>query len=278
MNEIAVVIDFSPASLHILDFAVRLALRNNSFVTIVWIDNKENRSLLGIASDGELKKTLISKYDELIGDFANIIDALRFELQLINGNPITNIISLVSRLQVNLLLMQFSIESSLFHSKKSSRGLVLQSRVACPIIVFPKDYNRNYYISNILLPIDGSIDTRQKLPISKLFAASFNAKVHLYSMGKPIDRSFVKYIEQSHHYLVKHNIKAEIIKDENADIESINSYCNKVGIDLVINMQYSAADGFIDRFTFTQKLINKINIPLLSVANAQVKKKKLGNR
>lgn len=274
MNEIVVVMDFSASSISMLDFAAQIAKTYNSFITIVWIDNKENRKLLKINSDKLVKELIIEQYDKAISKFSHIINVSQFELRLITDNSYSKLLSLVYNLQINLLLIHNKQKKG-FINETFNTNLNIQSNVSCPVILFPDSYvysNAN----NIFIPIDQSIDTRQKLPISLILSKSFASKASVCSMKLDREKPLIaKYAQQALNYLHKNKIKVEAFEIAN-NIKEIESYCVNNKIALIISMRDNAIDSSFSRYSFTQKLINMQLIPLLSFPNVTVKRKALG--
>jgi len=274
MNEIVVVMDFSASSISMLDFAAQIAKTYNSFITIVWIDNKENRKLLKINSDKLVNELIIEQYDKAISKFSHIISVSQFELRLITDNSYSKLLSLVYNLQINLLLIHNKQKKG-FISETFNTNLNIQSNVSCPVILFPDSYVYSS-ANNILIPIDQSIDTRQKLPISLILSKSFASKASVCSMKLDREKPLIaKYAQQAFNYLHKNKVKIEAVEIAN-NIKEIESYCINNKIALIISMCDNAIDSSFSRYSFTQKLINMQLIPVLSFPNATVKRKALG--
>ena len=274
MNEIVVVMDFSASSISMLDFAAQIAKTYNSFITIVWIDNKENRKLLNINSDKLVKVLIIEQYDKAIAKFSHIINVSQFELRLITDNSYSKLLSLVYNLQINLLLIHNKQKKG-FISETFNTNLNIQSNVSCPVILFPDSYVYSS-ANNILIPIDQSIDTRQKLPISLILSQSFASNVNICSMKLDREKPLIaKYAQQALNYLHKNKVKVEAVEIAN-NIEEIESFCVNNKVALIVSMRDNAIDSSFSRYSFTQKLINMQLIPLLSFPNATVKRKALG--
>ncbi len=275
MNEIVVVMDFSSSSKYMLDFAAKIANTYNSFITIVWIDNKENRKLLNINSDKQVKELIVEQYDKAISKFSYIISVSQFELRLVTDNSYSKLLSLVYNLQINLLLIHNKQKKG-FISETFNTNLNIQSNVSCPVIFFPDSYVYDSTISNIFIPIDQSIDTRQKLPISLILSKSFASNAKICSMKLDMEKQLIaKYAQQALNYLHKNKINVEAVEIAN-NIKEIESYCVNKKIALIISMRDNAIDSALSRYSFTQKLINMQLIPVLSFPNATVKRKALG--
>ena len=273
MNEIVVVMDFSSSSLHMLDFAVKIAKMYKSFITIIWIDNKENRRLIQNKASALNKDLIISHYDRAIYKYNEFISIQQFELRIITGNPYFKLLSLVNNLQINLLLI-LNKQKKGFINDVFNTNLNIQSNVLCPVIIFPDNYIFDNRINNILIPIDQSIDTRQKLPLSLVLLKSFASRATICSIKLSKDQALItKYAQQAFNYLYKNKAKVESVEMPIKEIESFCEY-NKIG--LVISMRYNAIDNALSRHTFTQKLIKRQQIPVLSFPNATIERKALG--
>ncbi|MCK5168776.1 MAG: universal stress protein [Bacteroidales bacterium] len=125
-------------------------------------------------------------------------------------------------------------------------------------------------ISKIILPLDISADTRQKLPFTAEIAKWFGAEVHVITVTslqtEDISKKLTAYSNQMCKYLDKQGIKNEkksLIGSNLTDL--VIGYANTVKADLISIMTEQASDGTFVMGTAAQQMLNKSTLPVLSI-------------
>lgn len=145
----------------------------------------------------------------------------------------------------------------------------------CPVITIRGREQRDG-CENILLPIDLSRDSREKVDIAVEFAKYFGAAIRILGIYSLKDE---KYENQLHAYVhqVKQFIKAKGVTCSNKTMPSENiaetvvEYANKIEADLIMIMNkpdLSLREMFLG--TVSQRVIDISNIPVMTV-NPKVK-------
>ena len=145
----------------------------------------------------------------------------------------------------------------------------------CPVITIRGREQRDG-CENILLPIDLSRDSREKVDIAVEFAKYFGAAIRILGIYSLKDE---KYENQLHAYVhqVKQFIKAKGVTCSNKTMPSENiaetvvEYANKIESDLIMIMNkpdLSLREMFLG--TMSQKVIDISNIPVMTI-NPKVK-------
>ncbi len=140
----------------------------------------------------------------------------------------------------------------------------------CPVISIRAKEHRDG-CENILLPLDLTKETRQKVDKAIEFAKYFGAAIRILGVYSPKDE---RYENQLHAYShqVKQYIKSKGIVCTNKTVaseniaETIVEYANKIEADLIMIMtkaELSMKEFFVG--TTAQKIIDISNIPVLSI-------------
>lgn len=157
----------------------------------------------------------------------------------------------------------------------SSKTLKLIDQANCPIVIFGSNFNRQG-CKNIVLPLDLTKETRQKVDITVKIAKLYNSRVHIISatsFDDEIERD--KLAKQI--ILVKNTFENEgiecttkLIKTKD-DIEvmanAINDYADDVEADLIVIM--TRQETKLQQFfvgSMAIKLIRKSKVPILCVS------------
>ncbi len=156
-----------------------------------------------------------------------------------------------------------------------SNAFRIISATECPVITIrhgsmPRD------IQKIILPIDISTDTRQKVPVTAEIARTFNAEVHVIAVATiqtdEIDLKLNAYTKQVCSYLKDRDIRFQTASLRGDNITNITiEYALDVNADLVSIMteQNIALSDFV-LGSYAQQMLSKSPIPVLSVTPKDV--------
>ena len=145
----------------------------------------------------------------------------------------------------------------------------------CPVITVRGDYNFENSISTILLPLDSSLETKQKLPFTVELAKQFNATIHLLKVyNSPIGvirKRIDSFGREAEKCLKDKNIVYKIESVEAVNVAaSILEYVDKNNIDLIAIMteqNITTANKFLG--PYAQQLINGAKVPVLSLRDKE---------
>jgi len=152
-----------------------------------------------------------------------------------------------------------------------SNAYRIVTQAPCAVVTIRSDYQFKTTIDRILLPIDSSMETKQKLPFVADLANTFGAVIHLLKIyNTPISvirKRIDKYGEDAEKCLNENKVKfvtAEL-EAENVAVSIIN-YSKEHEIDLISIMtdqDMTTANKFLG--PYAQQLINNSAIPVLSL-------------
>jgi nucleotide-binding universal stress UspA family protein len=143
-------------------------------------------------------------------------------------------------------------------------------KAPCPVITIRGKEHRDG-CENILLPLDLSRESREKVDISVQFAKYFGASIRILSVFSPSDLAYENQLLAYAHQ-VKQFIKGKNISCTNKSIasdhiaETVVEYANKIEADLIMIM--NKPDLSIKEFfsgTDTQHIVDISNIPVMTV-------------
>lgn len=160
----------------------------------------------------------------------------------------------------------------------SSLTLNLVNSVNCPIVIFVKNFNRKG-CEKIVLPLDLTKETKQKIDHTIKLAKIYNSEVHIVSATSFTDelelsklRKQLVYVQSVFEKLNIHT-KISLLKTSN-DIEimanAINDYADDINADLTVIM--TRQETKIQKFfvgSMADKLIKKSKIPILCISPKQ---------
>jgi nucleotide-binding universal stress UspA family protein len=173
--------------------------------------------------------------------------------------------------EINATLIIVGLESQMkFRNIIGSSASKLIRKAPCPIITIRGNDHRDG-CENILLPLDLSSETREKVDAAIQFAQYFGASIRILGVFNPTDAAYEnKLLSYSHQ--VKQFIKSKGISCTNKSIpaedvaETIVEYGNKIEADLIMIM--NKPDLNVSEFfngTDAQRIVDISNIPVMTI-------------
>jgi nucleotide-binding universal stress UspA family protein len=140
----------------------------------------------------------------------------------------------------------------------------------CPVLTMREDASVNEFKS-IVLPIDTSFESRQKVPYAVKLAETFGAKVHALGVSsdndKEADYKITNYLRQTIENLQAHNIECTTEKRLGGNITNQTiTFAQEQKADLIIIMteqELQIGSFFLGKYA--QQMVNHSNIPVLSI-------------
>lgn len=173
--------------------------------------------------------------------------------------------------EVNATLIIAGLESHMkFRNIVGSSASKLIRKAPCPVITIRGGEHRDG-CENILLPLDLSDETRQKVDVAVQFAQYFGASIRILGVFNPSDANYEnKLLAYSHQ--VKQFIKSKGISCTNKSIpaesvaETVVEYANKIEADLIMIMNKpSLSVGEFFGGTDAQRIVDISNIPVMTI-------------
>ncbi len=145
----------------------------------------------------------------------------------------------------------------------------------CPVLSV-QTHAKGVGFTKILVPIDESNDSRQKVPFAVGLARFYNSHVSIIGLvnftGADLIRKFKIKIEQVEEYLIKHDINFDTRFMEGKDLASMTMKVaeeNDADLLVIMTEQEPSLTGFL-LGTYASKVVNNSKIPVLCIHPAEV--------
>jgi nucleotide-binding universal stress UspA family protein len=275
VKKILIPVDFSSTSLLAFEHGANLAKLYNAEVILLHVIEKNL-----FAHDIFLPEMKMINYDNLakiaenkLNEIAESFDSLSFNsIVMVKGSRVSKtIVNIAKENNADLIVMGTHGVSGIeeFFIGSNAERVVIDAD--CPVLTI-QDHARKIGFKNILVPIDDSVSSRQKLSQAKVLAKKFNAKVHVLGLlSDTEDESHVKTfkykIQQVSDHLTSQGIEYGTQIVEGGDhSEMIIKHAESTGADLIIIMTEQEADSREWNLGLVaQKIVNHSKIPVLSV-------------
>ena len=261
MNKVVVGFDFSSGSANAVDLAIDIANRWKSDIRLVYVKEKN-----------EAEEPIREEIERRNAGVASLLDGIQLEYVLRQGNPAEELTAQAREDNAALLIVGTHGMSGMKTNMlgRNSYKTIEQSPV--PVLIVREDFNFNKSLENIVVPLDNSDDTRQKVAEAAMFARTFGSTIHvlgLYTSTFPdIRRTVNNYVKMVERYLEEREIAFEtkyLEAEKNVTLTTLE-YANDVNADLIAIMteqEKSFSSLFLG--TYAQQMINESTIPVLTV-------------
>ncbi|MFO8068113.1 MAG: universal stress protein [Bacteroidales bacterium] len=236
MKNILVAIDFSDCSLNALHYAVMIANKFNSDLTLIHVCKPYVKSLYYPDTKEQEKISTEKKLKELVSKYEKDIKG-KISYKIREGKVYKEVINQAKYNDSDLLVAGAHGISGFEEFFIGSNAFRLITASPCPTLTITADFNAKKF-ERILLPIDNSIESRQKTMFTTEVAQKLNATVNVLGVFNSTDNTeqnrIKQYCNQVINYLGKHNVNNTLEFSEESNIADASlSYAEKTDTHLI---------------------------------------------
>ncbi|NVO01079.1 MAG: universal stress protein [Bacteroidetes bacterium] len=276
MKEIIVAIDFSKGSFHALKFAITIANTVNANILLVWVKKPNTTDSIYKQMDEKQVKNIEERFKEIIEKHKSLLKKGKIDFKVRKGKVHTEIANQAKYNDAYMIIAGTHGVSGFEEFWIGSNAYKIVTSSPCPVITIRYGFCTTKKISKIVLPIDDTMDTRQKVPFVAELAKLMKAEVHVLatqtSKVKEVNKVIEKYTEQTTKYFAENkvNFVCETRKGSN-ESDIIIEYAQSINAELIAIMtdQDSGASN-IWLGPYAQQLVNHSPIPVLSIHPKQI--------
>lgn len=269
-NQILVPIDFSQQSLIALSQSINLArLSRADIVLIHVIDDSPPLPFFPKKEDKEIENKILSELQKLAEETTNS-KGVKVKTLIRRGKVYEEIQDAAEELKCSFIVMGTNGSVGLKRFI-GSNALRVVREAPCPVITI-KGQEHRPGCKNIVLPLDLSKQTKEKVRNAIEFATLFGSTIHLITVLSTDDEFIVnklkRQMKQVHEHIREHNISCTlefILGDDIA--EEVIRFAEKNKSDLIMIMTQQEANWTDLMFisSAAQQIINGTDIPVLSI-------------
>lgn len=268
MYHIIVPIDFSKESLKGLDLAILLSCKKECIIQMVYVQKKSLDYSPG--SKEEEYKFAEKEFKKIEENYKDKIpDQVELKYIIKSGRIYREIINQVESFKDSFVVSSTHGASGFEKFFIGSNAFKIISATSKPVVTIRENILLTK-LSKIVLPIDISADTRQKLPFTAEIAKWFDAEIHVITITslntEDISKKLSAYSNQVCEYLKNQGVKyttASIVGYNLTDL--IIDYSENINADLISIMSEQTGDGKFIMGTAAQQMLNKASLPVLSI-------------
>ena len=271
MKTIIVPLDLSDESLNGLNLAMMMATKTGANILLVHVIGKNTGDYYKqMENENQLAQTkfegILRKYKEKV--------KLNFTLSYIikEGKIFKEIADLADKHEEALTVLSTHGASGFEELFIGGNAYKITSRSKNPVITVRRSKIPSN-IDNIVMPLDMTFQTREKVPYTVEFAKIFGSKIHLLTIRlsnlKSIEKKLHQYAEQVASYLDIHKVPYTVEHLHGGNLTDLTlEYSRSIDADLISIMteqEKSASNLLLGNFA--HQMINKAYIPVLSFPN-----------
>ncbi|MCF8296532.1 MAG: universal stress protein [Saprospiraceae bacterium] len=272
MKKVIIVgIDFSKGSEQALEYAIMIANHVTSNILMVWVGKGKISSSIYLPQASDARLEVKMRFEEIMEKYRDVMTGGKLMFKLRNGKVYKEIVNQAKYHDAFLIVAGTHGVSGFEEFWIGSNANKIVTYAPCPVITVGYKEDTEMRLKKIIVPIDSTRQTRQKVPMSCILAKKFNAELHivsLYSTNVKTIRNIVdSYAEQVVKVADENGLKyisASVEADNvtNATIE----YAKKVDGDLIAIMtEQETTTANILMGPYAQQMVNHSPIPVLSI-------------
>ena len=278
INRILIPYDFSETADLSLEHAVFMAKLMKAQITLLHIvETVSFTSAISHALSGFEKKieTATNEKLETLAREIHLKSGVTLNVRTEVGRIYRKICSVAKEIDADIILMGTHGSSGYQKFSVGTNTSRVVQESPCPVLSV-QTHAKGVGFQKILIPIDESSDSRQKVPFAVGMARFYNAHVSIIGLisfsGADLIRKFKIKVEQVEEYMGKHDVSYETKFFEGHDLAAMTmKAAEECNADLLVIMteQEPSLTGFL-LGTYASKVVNNSKIPVLSVHPAEV--------
>jgi nucleotide-binding universal stress UspA family protein len=274
MKNIVVGIDFSPSSENALKHAIAVAIKAKATLHLVYVKTQKSSSALGDKDQMEMNKNIAKRLNELTSDAKREAPMCDVQSVILEGKPHTEICKFAHNLEKPMIALGTHGNSGFDEKTVGSNTIKIISETKIPVLSVRENIHIGRDLTQILVPIDESFETLQKMKHAVTFAKIFNAKIILLGTNTSThpESKHVINIQLGHAKAMceKANVRYEVqsVSIKENICQALVEYAKTADVNLMIIMR-EEEEEFFDFWlgTSTRRLVCTSPMPLLVVPN-----------
>lgn len=271
MKQIVVAIDFSKHSTHALEFAITIANVIHSHIMMVWVDKPDSDDSIFDNADHEHRQEAKQRMEDLVAKYSKALKKGKLTYKLRKGKIYKEIANQAKYNDAYLIVAGSHGVSGFESFWIGSNASKIVTYSPCPVITLRESFPMKKTIQKVVLPIDNSTSTRQKVPFAMDFAKCFCSEIHVLELQssklKAVRNKVTSYATQVSEYLAENKVKhvVKTIEADNITTATIK-YAEENKADLIIIMTEQEQElSNIWLGPYAQQMVNNSPIPVMSI-------------
>jgi nucleotide-binding universal stress UspA family protein len=271
MKKILVAVDFSECSINALEHGITIANKADAGVEMMFVVKPDSSKDLFTEGAQTLSAMVKDKFEELVEKYQPKMGKNKLSFLIKQGKVYHEIVKEADRKDIFLVIAGTHGSSGFEEFWIGSNANRIVSALRKPVITIRGGVSIKRDLEKVILPLDSTPETRQKVPFTAYMAKIFGAEVHVLrvytSKVAAMTRKVDSYAEQVVKHLEEENIRyiLESVEADNLTDATIE-YALKVNANLIsIMTEQEITTKNLLLGPYAQQMVNHSPIPVLSM-------------
>ncbi len=271
MKKIIVAIDFLDCSLNALAHAVSIAAKAEADIEMVWVNQPDNSKEIFKCDPETLLAEVEVRFKQIIKDYSAELGKGKMTYKIKEGKVYREIVGSAADAKADLVIVGTHGSSGFEEFWIGSNANKIVSAAQRPIITIRGGIDIQRPLSKIVLPLDSTVETRQKLPFTSELAKIHDAEIFVlavYTTKVAAVRYKVDtYTDQVIEYLEEEGVRytRDAIEADNLTKSTIG-YAERIDANLIsIMTEQERTTANLWLGAFAQQMVNHSPFPVLSI-------------
>lgn len=276
VNQILIPMDFSDQALIALDQSYNLAHFYNAEITLLYV-MEESGPLSKIFAKSIDETAIKKQIEEKLYELAQETEKkkkIKINTIVAKGSVYEKVLEIADMVNASMIMMGTQGTVGIRKKFIGSNALRVVRESKCPVVTIRGKHHREG-CKNIVLPIDLSKETREKvnksIELGKLYGATIRVVSVLFTLDEFLVNRLTRQMDQTKSFIQKAGVKCtaemiKAIKGEESLSQAVVDYSNKVDADLIMIMTQQEGEHtpmFIG--STAQGIINLSDVPVMSI-------------
>lgn len=267
-NIIIVPFDFTEVAEYAVNHAAGIAKQKGWVVQLLHIVNKDTRTLLNVykVTDEIVEEKLKEKAEEFSNKYG-----VPFKYEAREGSIFTDIAKAAEEVNAEYIVMGTHGKQGIQHIFGSYAHKVITSTRIPLIVVHKREFRDGY--SKIVIPIDDTLESRQKIKWAINIGQQFGAKIYIKAMyiNDELYKAKIRAVLNKIVQVFEKNgvqYEAELLPETGSFAKQLIGYSKKIDADMLLimtNTDSSIVPNFILNPWDEQIIFNEADIPVMAV-------------
>jgi nucleotide-binding universal stress UspA family protein len=276
MKQIIVAIDFSKGSTHALRFAIGIANVVGANIQLLHVYKPDSAESIFDNVEKDAMREIQGRLDALIDKYKKLLKKGKMEGKIRKGKVYKEIVNQAKYSDAYMIVVGTHGVSGFEEFWIGSNAYRIVSAAPCPVMTIRYGFCCTKRITKIVMPIDDTRDSRQKVPfvadLAKLLCADVHIMAIYRSKMKEVQKEVEKYADQAGKFLATSDVKYSIFTKRVDNIaDGIMEFADSINADLIACMteqEYAPSNIWLG--PFAQQLVNHSKIPVLSIHSKEL--------
>ena len=264
--------DFSKGSYVALELAVDIAKKIHADIQLIWVCRE--KMLYTDDQNNYVRNLATQKMDDLCEKYQPQLEGTTITPMIMQGKVAPMLAAQAEKANATMIVIGTNGASGFEKYWMGSTAVRIVQEATCPVLSIREGFNFHKSLERILVPLNMSTNSRQKMPVAVKMAKAFDAHIHL--LGQYENNSQAQtvgiYMKQAETFLQKQNVAytSETMLAKNLPEEAL-AYADTINADLIVistEQEQVLSSLFIG--TNAQQFVHHSLIPILSVHPADI--------